>query len=190
MTHLCAVKECGARSRAGGYCNPHYQRWYKYGDPLAGGGVRYAAPEEAFEARTKWVEDCLMWTGMKDIHGYGKIKVNKRVVNAHRFAWEQAYGPIPEGMEIDHMCWEPACVNTRHLRLATIAENGANRSGPQRNNQASGVRNVTRNKKGWQVRIKKDGKKYSFGTYDSVEEAAKVAEQRRKELFGEFAGRG
>lgn len=106
---------------------------------------------------------------------------------AHRFAWERENGPIPAGMVVDHRdhC-NPACVEISHLREATIAQNIANRAGADRDNASTGVRNVYPNHDRFMVRI---GKKY-IGTYLTLEEAATVAESARRELFGEFAGRG
>ena len=42
---------------------------------------------------------------------------------AHRVAWEDARGPIPDGLTIDHLCRVRNCVNVEHLELVTIAEN-------------------------------------------------------------------
>src|SRR5690606_21541386 len=59
---------------------------------------RYATPEEAFEARTEplaW-SGCLVWTGHLNHAGYGRLWVDGRMVLAHRYAWEQENGPIPD----------------------------------------------------------------------------------------------
>lgn len=189
----CTIEGCGkrVRNKTRGLCNAHYQRWLRHGDPLAGGPQIYASPKEAFEARTEWRETCLIWTGSKDGHGYGNMRVDGKVVYVHRFAWEQAYGPIPEGVDIDHAdhC-STVCVNVAHLRLATRAQNNANQAGAQRNNRSSGVRNVIRAGEGWKVQIRHQGKNYYFGTHSTIAEAEVVAERARNELFGEFAGKG
>lgn len=46
-----------------------------------------------------------------------------KVVYAHRFAYESARGPLPPGMQIDHICNVRACVNTEHLQVVTPWEN-------------------------------------------------------------------
>jgi hypothetical protein len=42
---------------------------------------------------------------------------------SHRVYWERENGPIPEGLQIDHLCRNPGCVNPAHLELVTNAEN-------------------------------------------------------------------
>lgn len=186
----CAIDGCDTPMLARGWCIAHYERWRAHGDPLGGGPIVYATPEEAFAARTERQGDCLIWIGGKLPDGYGQISVGGRRVRVHRYAWEREHGPIPEGVEVDHICHSRACVNVKHLRIVTRAQNMANQSGAHRDNKSSGVRNVHRHGNGWRVSIGKDGKPRGFGTYPTIEEAAEVAEQARKELFGEYAGRG
>src|SRR5699024_7441838 len=144
MKH-CSIDGCEKGVLARGWCGMHWQRWQKHGDPL-GGNERFATPEEAFLARTEPIvgePGCIIWTGSLDGSGYGKLHVNGRTVKAHRWAWEREHGPIPKGMEVDHICWERSCVNTDHLRLATRAQNGANRSGARKGRRHDLPRGVT-----------------------------------------------
>lgn len=62
------------------------------------------------------------WAG-----GYRRIVRNGRMVYAHRWSYEQAYGPIPDGLEIGHLCHNPKCWEPTHLRAMTHAENMAMR---------------------------------------------------------------
>lgn len=184
----CSVNGCDRSATAREYCDKHWKRVWKHGDPQAGTHL-YSTPEESFAARTEWQGDCLVWTGLNQ-YGYGIIAVNRRSVLAHRYAWENKHGAIPEGAQIDHRCWNPSCVNVEHLRLASPAENSSYLSGPAPNT-STGVRNVHYNGSGkYRVRIKVRGKEYYFGLYEKIEDAADVAERERKRLFGDFAGRG
>lgn len=65
---------------------------------------------------------CWHWTGPTD-RGYGKISVNARRVKAHRFIYEREVGPIPDGLTLDHLCRNTACVNPAHLEPVTNSEN-------------------------------------------------------------------
>ena len=48
---------------------------------------------------------------------------NRKRVRAHRWAFENAYGPVPVGLEIDHLCRNQACVRPDHLEAVTHLEN-------------------------------------------------------------------
>lgn len=189
MTRKCSINECGRGHHSRGMCKMHYKRWRRGEGKDAPAQVQYATPAEAFNARTEWRGDCLEWTGATHRNGYGTLSVSGRMVLVHRFAWERANSPIPEGMEIDHICHNRACVNVEHLRLATREENGRNRAGAQPGSR-SGVRNVHPNGSGWRVSIWKGHKNYYFGTYPTISDAASVAKRERERLFGEFSGQG
>lgn len=72
---------------------------------------------------------CWLWSGAVTPAGYGKIAINRRLKAAHRLSYEMNVGPIPEGLEIDHLCKVKCCVNPAHLEPVTHSENC--RRGPQ-----------------------------------------------------------
>lgn len=68
--------------------------------------------------------DCLEWMGppLKS-GGYGNFRVNGKAKKAHRFLWEFIHGPVQKGLELDHLCRNPICVNPLHLEPVTHKEN-------------------------------------------------------------------
>lgn len=182
----CSVESCGHPHYAKGYCNRHYIRVRKYGTP-GGGRTRYTDPREGFKARTRRQGDCIVWTGPLTDSGYARFRVHGVKVYAHRWAWEQENGPAPEGMDVDHACHNRACVNPRHLRLASREQNGANRCGGW---NSLGVRNVHKLPSGsYRVAVGSPPRRVTQ-TFATLAEATSAAAQIRAEVFGEFAGRG
>lgn len=112
----CAVESCGARTRARGWCNPHYQRWLRWGSPTGAAPTRV----ERFWARVQKSDDgCWLWTGGRHSTGYGSD--GGRL--AHRVVYELLVGPIPRGLQLDHLCRVRLCVRPDHLEPVTQAEN-------------------------------------------------------------------
>jgi HNH endonuclease len=66
---------------------------------------------------------CWTWTGRLSQDGYGRFKVGGRRVPAARWTYERWVGPIPKGMEPDHLCLNRACVNPMCLEIVTHREN-------------------------------------------------------------------
>lgn len=68
---------------------------------------------------------CWEWTGAKAL-GYGVIGRGRRndgTVQVHRALWEWLCGPVPSGMQLDHLCRNRACCNPNHLEVVTQREN-------------------------------------------------------------------
>lgn len=70
-----------------------------------------------------WGTACWIWQGGSNHNGYGRCRWNGRMRPAHAMMYEQAGGTIPQGMQLDHLCCVPACVNPEHLEPVTAAEN-------------------------------------------------------------------
>lgn len=72
--------------------------------------------------------DCWVWVRQTNWAGYGLVSVangdgTRRKQSAHRYMYEKLVGPIPEGMQLDHLCRNPSCVNPEHLEPVTRSEN-------------------------------------------------------------------
>lgn len=65
---------------------------------------------------------CWLWTAGKTL-GYGYCWFTHHHLRAHRAAYELTVGPIPDGLELDHICRNKACVNPVHLEPVTHLEN-------------------------------------------------------------------
>ena len=175
---ICAVEGCTKPIKSRDWCAKHYRRWLRHGDPIKTLYKRCdGTPEERFWAKVDQSEDCWIWTAGKLATGYGAICIDGKMVRAHRYSFELANGPIPEGMVIDHRCLNPLCVRPEHLRLATNKQNMEHRVPRSR------VRGVSFQAGKWTAQVCHQGKAYYLGRFDNIEDAAAVAAAKRNELF-------
>lgn len=134
----CTIEGCTSpvRVKSKGWCNKHYRRWVRTGDPLKVAWER-GNPEANFWAKVRRgsTDECWPWTGAISVDGYG-VFVAPGYRMAHRYAYTLLVGLIPDGAELDHLCHNKAgcvlagrdcphrrCVNTAHLEPVTPTEN-------------------------------------------------------------------
>ncbi|WWV91859.1 HNH endonuclease [Microbacterium phage phiMiGM15] len=100
------------------------------------------APERFFaKVRPASFEECWHWQGARNVGGYGVFQVGSsrgtaRTRLAHVWAYEHLIGTKPEGLDLDHLCRNRACVNPWHLDPVTRGVNVAR--GALRRDAASG----------------------------------------------------
>jgi hypothetical protein len=83
-------------------------------DPL----IRFRAKLDTSDPAACWI-----WTGTLINGLYGQFWDGKKKIYAHRWSYQHHVGPIPAGLQLDHLCRTPACVNPRHLEPVTARVN-------------------------------------------------------------------
>lgn len=78
---------------------------------------------DRFWSKVNKTETCWLWTGALGRNGYGQFFWDGQARAAHRLAYEDLVGPIPKGLQLDHLCRVRHCVNPAHLEPVTAREN-------------------------------------------------------------------
>lgn len=75
-------------------------------------------------------QGCMLWLGYINPNGYGRLSIRRQMRLAHRVSYELAYGEIPDGLPLDHLCRMRNCVAPLHLEAVTHRENALRGIGP------------------------------------------------------------
>lgn len=123
----CSIPGCERDNFGRGWCQMHYYRWRRNGDPNL---VRQESHNGLSLEQRFWMkvdqgteEECWEWNASLTPAGYGKIGLNNKLLLAHRVSYEINVGPIPDGLTIDHLCRNRKCVNPSHLEPVSMEEN-------------------------------------------------------------------
>lgn len=130
----CSVPDCERGQYSNGMCHLHYMRVRKYGSthsrqrPIRDRFWEKVNKDGPIPSYAPSLGNCWLWTAALNI-GYGVFglgsKNGKTLGNvlAHRWAYEEANGPIGDGLYLDHLCRVPACVRPSHLEAVPPREN-------------------------------------------------------------------
>ena len=145
VSQPCSVEGCGSASLARGYCSKHWSRWRKYGttDLPTRMDIFWSRVD-----RSGGPSACWPWTAGGISDGYGHFWISEIQSNrmAHRVAYEDVIGPVPDGMVLDHVCHNNSgcklgnecphrrCCNPTHLEPVTNVENTLRGEGPNSRN--------------------------------------------------------
>lgn len=150
-SRICSIEGCGKLYKGYGYCQLHYRRFKKHGDPLAGGllycigdGERYLLGVVLpFEG-----DECLEWPFNRHPRGYGSVYYEGRQQRVNRVICRLVHGePHKRNWVAAHRCGNAWCCNPKHLNWKTV-------SGNQMDRVDHGTSN--RGKAHWNVRLAKE----------------------------------
>lgn len=139
----CAVEDCDSAIRSSGYCQKHWRRFVKHGDPLRTRNVLGQGDTDDLKfwsrlALTANPDRCWKWLGGCNGNGYGRTTLNGRIVPATHAAFYYYHGrTVRQGMVLRHTCDNPPCCNPRHLIEGTHLENMADKMARRRHHYAT-----------------------------------------------------
>jgi hypothetical protein len=118
---------CGCGGEAGVYPRTHSRLGIVKGAPrkyLPNHNRNGRVTDHGFAVEDRrYKTPCHLWLGSFNQHGYGLMKVGRSSRAAHKVYWEREHGPVPDGLELDHLCKVRGCVRLDHLEPVTHTEN-------------------------------------------------------------------
>ncbi len=78
---------------------------------------------ERFWDKVEVTDSCWNWIGAHEPLGYGRFRVQGKLMLSHRFAYELLIDHITVPLELDHLCRNTRCVNPAHLDPVSHTEN-------------------------------------------------------------------
>lgn len=177
----------------------NWNEYFNY-DPLTGILVWKNRPLEHFKNKRAWIIFNSVYAGkVAGAKAYTpagnplavaiglKTGSYKKDHTAHRIAWEIVNGPIPKGMEIDHINGNAHDNRITNLRLATHQQNMLNRRMYRNNTSGHKGFSYDKSRKKWSANIQVARKSTSLGRFDSIEDAITAYAKASQEKHGQFA---
>ena len=111
MPHQCSIPDCLKPLHGRIYCELHYRRWCKHGNPLQRYAPRLSALARFFRL-VEFTDSCWLWRASKDRNGYGQFHPRAGMTRVpHRWLYEQLVCHLPGNLTLDHLCRVRHCVN-------------------------------------------------------------------------------
>ena len=123
--------------------------------------------------------------GCVDHRGYRFVRLDRRLLLAHRIAWALHYGAWPD-QDIDHANADKGDNRIANLRLASRVQNIANAHSRSRRGFPKGCYQL-KGRQRWYSQIKVNGQIRRLGTFDTVEAAAAAFEREHSAAHGVFS---
>lgn len=148
-SRICSIDNCDKPHYAKGFCQAHYERSRRHGDPLAG-RTSEGDPEKFLREVVLPYEgdECVLWPFARNRGGYGQIVVGSRLHRVSRLACEDVNGPPPTAIhEAAHSCGHGhlGCVTKKHVLWKTPSSNQSDRvvHGTHSRGERSGTAKLT-----------------------------------------------
>jgi hypothetical protein len=123
--------------------------------------------------------------GCIDHRGYRFVRLDRRLLLAHRIAWALHYGAWPEG-DIDHQNMNKSDNRIINLRLAPRSSNNANSSSRSHKGLPKGCYQL-KGRQRWYSQIKVSNNVKRLGTFTTAEEAAAAFRREHAQVHGDFS---
>lgn len=128
LANTCKIEACEKQSTSRGLCKPHYDAWFRTGDPLTYRGDRSSLTTWDKIKEIGWTRTangCYEYNGYRNEHGYGQFREasTNKLLRIHRVVYREVIGLLRDDEVVMHLCDNPACGEPTHLQKGTQVEN-------------------------------------------------------------------